>query len=282
MKTDTQQHNYNQKITIIIIITLSFLYTSLLFIIPTIKVQKHIKQHPFTEIKDPQIQPDFDSQEENLYATYSIIEIEGQNTFIAVPPELDNSKPISIVLYSHGSITYVNKDPNNKLMESLIPFSTYFVNNNYIFAASNEHSPAWGNESAISDMENTLAYILDKYNISDGNYKLSLLGYSMGGLSSMHYAWKHQETVHSIALIAPTIRHYEWSENEFNTIADIPIKIWHGTQDLNISVSNSQLFVTNAKKYDKEILLELLPNETHWIYKPKLKEDILEFYIRKY
>jgi len=269
-----QQHNKIINISFIIIFV-STLYTLLFFITPIIIIQKHISQYPFTDIKKPSVNLNTNLNEKTLFATYSIVNIKGQNTYIALPLQIDNSKPIRIILYSHGSTTYINKDSNNEVFKFLTPFSAYYANNGYIFAASNEHSPAWGNDNAIQDMENTLDYILKTYNIED--YELNLIGYSMGGLSSMHYAWKHPDIVNSIALIAPTIRHYEWSKEEFKAISNIPTKIWHGTQDKNIPSTNSIEFITLAKKYNKNIQIKLLPLKDHWNIKLSLKKDIFEF-----
>ena len=274
MDKPTSKRQTSYKFLIFLVLLLSFGCTYVFLIHPVVEYRDHIEEFPLSKLQEPQMP--FKSMELQKDSTYSIVEIEKQNTFIALPADVDNSRPINIVLYSHGSITSVTKDIDEEFIQFLISYATYFTDKGYIFAASNEHAPGWGSKSVLADMDNTLSYILDTNNIEE-DYRLNLLGYSMGGLSSFNYAIQSPDKVSSIALIAPTTRHNTWSGAEYTALKDIPIKIWHGTKDVNIFVGNSQNFALAAEKYDKEIQIELLQNETHWIKKITLKKSIFEF-----
>ncbi len=207
--------------------------------------------------------------------TESFEKISGQMAYIAVPTKIDTSNPPAIILYSHGSNTRVTSDTTNSFIKDLQKYGELFANNNFIFAASNEHDENWGNTASISDMLNLQQWIEQRYTTST---KLYLIGFSMGGLPTMHFTSKYPEDIVKIALLAPTTRTYEWTKTEVAKIKDIDIKIWHGTSDVNIGISSSRNFVKYMKNLGKEIALVELPMKTHFDVDAEYMDEILTFF----
>ena len=201
--------------------------------------------------------------------------IEGQPAYIAVPAPIDPENPPRIIVYSHGSNTEVTFDTNDEFMQDLHTYGVFFTENNYIFAASNQHGANWGNDESIQDNINLIAWIKERYDTQD---KVNMIGYSMGGLPTMNFASDYPERVNKIALLAPTTNSNEWNEERVAKIEDIDIKIWHGTADVNVGYSLSTTFVNTLESFGKEVELVTLEGKTHWDIHTEYMEDILEFF----
>ena len=200
--------------------------------------------------------------------------IEGQTAYIVAPTNIDENNPPSIILYSHGSNTRVISDMFDPFMMDLQEYGIYFAQYNFIFAASNEHDENWGNAASIADMVNLQELIEERYETSG---KIYMIGFSMGGLPTMHFVQKYPENIEKIALLAPTTRTYEWNQTEVNKIMDIDIKIWHGTSDVNIGIVNSRNFVQSLGKLGKEIELIEIEGKAHFDVDKEYMTDILTF-----
>ncbi len=100
----------------------------------------------------------------------------------------------------------------------------------------------------------------------------------MGGLPTMHFAQQYPENISKIALLAPTTRTYEWTQADADKIMNIGIKIWHGTSDVNIGISNSREFVRYMGNLGKEIPLVELSGKTHFDVDAEYMEDTLTFF----
>ena len=201
--------------------------------------------------------------------------IEGQTAYIVAPTNIDENNPPSIILYSHGSNTRVISDMLDPFMMDLQEYGIYFTQYNFIFAASNEHDENWGNAASITDMVNLQNWIEERYQTSG---KIYLIGFSMGGLPTMHFVQKYPENIEKIALLAPTTRTYEWNQTEVNKIMNIDIKIWHGTSDVNIGIVNSREFVEYLGNLGKNVELVELPGKTHFDVDKEYMADILTFF----
>jgi len=202
-------------------------------------------------------------------------EISGQTAYIAVPTTIDTSNPPAIILYSHGSNTRVISDMYDPFMIDLQGYGKYFGEQNFIFAASNEHDENWGNTASIADMLNLQQWIQTNYTASS---KIYLIGFSMGGLPTMHFATKYSENIAKIALLAPTTRTYEWNQTEVDKMANVGIQIWHGTSDVNIGYSNSVNFVRYMKNLGKDITLVTLEGKTHFDLDTEYMDQVLQFF----
>jgi len=201
--------------------------------------------------------------------------IEGQTAYIVAPTNIDENNPPSIILYSHGSNTRVISDMLDPFMMDLQEYGIYFTQYNFIFAASNEHDENWGNAASIADMVNLQEWIAERYQTSG---KIYLIGFSMGGLPTMHFVQKYPENIEKVALLAPTTRTYEWNQTEVNKIMNIDIKIWHGTSDVNIGIVNSREFVEYLGKLGKDVELVELTGKTHFDVDKEYMADILTFF----
>jgi hypothetical protein len=202
-------------------------------------------------------------------------EFEGQTAYIAVPTNIDTSNPPAIVMYSHGSNTRVISDMYDPFMIDLQGYGKYFGEQNYIFAASNEHDENWGNAASVADMLLLQQWIESHYTT---NGKIYLIGFSMGGLPTMHFAQKYPENISKIALLAPTTRTYDWTQADVNKIMNIGIQIWHGTADVNIGYSNSVNFIAYMKNLGKNIPLVTLEGKTHFDLDTEYMDQVLQFF----
>lgn len=202
-------------------------------------------------------------------------EFEGQTAYIAVPTSIDTTNPPSIILYSHGSNTRVISDMYDPFMIDLQGYGKYFGEQNFIFAASNQHDENWGNAASIADMLLLQQWIESHYTTSG---KIYLIGFSMGGLPTTHFAVKYPENIAKIALLAPTTRTYEWTKADAEKMANVDIQIWHGTKDVNIGYSNSANFVAYMKNLGKEITLVTLEGKSHFDLDTEYMDQILQFF----
>lgn len=218
-------------------------------------------------------------EEEEVYDGPPYLEvyetIEGQPAYIAVPAPIDPEDPPRIILYSHGSNTEVTFDTDDEFMQDLHAYGVFFTENDYIFAASNQHGANWGNDASIQDNVNLISWIKERY---DTQEKVNLIGYSMGGLPTMNFASDYPERVNKIALLAPTTRANEWNAERVAKIEDIDIQIWHGTADVNVGYSLSTTFINTLESFGKEVELVTLEGKTHWDIHTEYMEDILEFF----
>lgn len=237
---------------------------------------------PHTEISDqPQETEEVKKVEEKeeVYSGPPYLEfyetIEGQPAYIAVPAPIDPDNPPMIIVYSHGSNTEVSSNTEDEFMQDLHEYGVFFTENNYIFAASNQHGVNWGNDESIQDNINLINWIKEEYNTQEN---VNMIGYSMGGLPTMNFASEYPERVNKIALLAPTTYSEQWDEDRVEKIKDIDIQIWHGTDDVNVGYSLSTTFVDKLKSFDKEVELVTLEGKTHWDIHTEYMEDILEFF----
>lgn len=201
--------------------------------------------------------------------------ISGQLAYIAIPTNIDTNNPPSIVIYSHGSNTLVTEDTTDSFTQDLQSYGNLFTTKNFIFAASNEHGENWGNADSVDDMYNLLQWIQNSYPASNNIY---LIGFSMGGLPTIHFVEQYPENVKKIALLAPTTKSSEWNTSNISILDDIQIQIWHGTSDVNIPISSSRTFITNMKKLGKNITLVELQGKTHFDVDAEYMDDILSFF----
>ena len=201
--------------------------------------------------------------------------VSGENAYVVVPTNIDENNPPALILYSHGSNTRVISDMLDPFMMDLQKYGIFFTKYNFIFAASNQHDENWGNAASLADMKNLEQWINERYETSG---KIYLIGFSMGGLPTMRFAEQNVETVEKVALLAPTTRTYEWNQADVDNIADMEIKIWHGTSDVNIGISNSREFVRHMGNLGKTIEFVEIEGKTHFDVDTEYMEEILTFF----
>jgi predicted esterase len=196
-----------------------------------------------------------------------------QWAYIAYPLVIEVDTPPTLVVYSHGSNTNIINSVEDPFMKDMIMYGEFFTDAGYAFAASNQHGANYGSDESIQDMVNLIDWIEQRYKIQP---KVDLLGFSMGGLPTLYYAFKYSETVNRIALLAPVT--YVWGKDKYDALSEIPVKIWHGDADVNVGWSASKGFVDRGKTYGKTIELVTIEGGVHWDVDTEMKDDILDFY----
>lgn len=198
-----------------------------------------------------------------------------QQAYIAHPIEIDPANPPTIIVYSHGSITFITKDFTDPFMLDMRAYGEFFTANNYIFAASNEHGENWGNAQSVEDIRAMVEWIQTAY---DTQPEIYMTGHSMGGLPTFEYAFAYPDTVAKIGLLAPTTRPTIWTAAELALLNPMDVKIWHGEKDVNVGSFLSVNFKTAADAQGNLIDLVLIPDGDHWSVDTELKDELLEFF----
>jgi len=204
-----------------------------------------------------------------------IVEIEGQWAYIVVPAYIDIENLPTLVIYNHGSLTFVEEEMDEEFKCKLLEYGEAFTVHNYTFAVSNAHGVNWGSLDSINDNYSMYEYIKEKYGIQEGIYEI---GFSMGGLPAMNFATTYPELVDKIVLLAPTTRTGEWDKDRVEKIEGIDIKIWHGDSDINVGLVYTQNWVNKIESFGKDIDLVILEGQTHWDIDTEYIDEILEFF----
>ena len=207
--------------------------------------------------------------------TEELVEIDGQWAYILAPEPIDPDNLPRLIIYNHGSITSVKENLDKEFKNNLILYAEGLTPDNYIFAVSNAHGVNWGNLDSINDNYKMYQYIEEYYGIQENIY---MIGFSMGGLPTMNFATEYPELVEKIILLAPTTKISEWEEERVTKIANIDIKIWHGTADSNVKYIYTQNFVNRLKEYGKDIDFVTLEGKTHWDVDTEYVDQIIGFF----
>lgn len=208
--------------------------------------------------------------------TGMVVEIEGQDAYIAVPSTIDVKNPPKIVIYHHGSNTRVTSDLANDFMRNLSAYARIFTAHNFIFCASDAHGENWGNAESIQDNLNMVAWIREYYPTDP---EIDMIGFSMGGSTALRYVRYHPENVKKIALLAPRTTLFDWNKQTIRKLEHVDIQVWHGDADQNIPVSNSSRFVEHMGKLGKSIPLIILPGKAHFDVDTQYRYDVLFFFL---
>ncbi len=202
--------------------------------------------------------------------------IAGQQAYIALPRRPKRRLP-RIIVYSHGSNTTVTRDFNGPFMKDMRSYGRYFTRYNYIFAASAQHGVNKGSPEAIQDMVHLIRWIKKRYKTKR---KVHLIGFSMGGLPTFHFAFRYPDLVSKIAGLAPTTHPRDWHRKEYRSLRRLSIRIWHGTKDKNVPYRLSRYFARKARRYRVHIRLITIRGGKHYDVDNELKPKILAFFRR--
>jgi dipeptidyl aminopeptidase/acylaminoacyl peptidase len=204
-----------------------------------------------------------------------LVEIEGQWAYIAVPKPIDPNNLPRLVIYNHGTESRVEEDLDTDFKHDLTVYSKLLTPHNYIFAVSNAHGFDLDTPEAINDNYNLYMYIKEKYGIQN---QLYLFAYSKGGVTALNFTDKYPNLVSKIGMLAPRMRLYEWDRQRAQNLQEIEIKVWHGTNDVNVAYVDSIDFVEQMDKWGVEIDLIPLQGKTHWSINPEYFSNIVEFF----
>ncbi len=199
-----------------------------------------------------------DENANHFEKTFSINE---QPMYFAYPLEINIDNPPELVIYSHGQLRRITENLNEEYMKELRDYASLFASEGYAFAASNEHGDNWGDTGAMTDIQNTIQHF-EKENLEIHD-KIHLVGFSMGGLSSINFAVENPERILSITLLAPT-PNMNLKEEDIKKIHDIPINIYHGDSDVNIPLNNSIQYKELFKMHEKDVELQILEGLEHY------------------
>ena len=204
-----------------------------------------------------------------------MIPLNNQQTYISIPMRVDTQTPPNIVIYNHGDLEVIQDSVSGEFMQKLRSYSEVFTSNNYIFAASDIHDNESTDTILMEDINSVIDWIQENYTTSENVY---LIGFSRGGYTTTKYMLDNPENIKGVALLAPATYYTEWNKTKIDMIMDIPIKIWHGTDDVNIQFIHSQNFVNRLKEYDKTVELSEKEGETHYDVDDEYISEILEFF----
>ena len=201
--------------------------------------------------------------------------LDDQQTYVAIPMQVDTQIPPAIVIYNHGDLEELTDSVSTDFMEKLRSYAEVFASNNYVFAASYIHDNDSPSDVSLDDINSLIEWIQKDYTVSTDIY---LIGFSRGGYTTTNYVLEYSENIRKVALLAPATYYTEWAEEEVNTVMDIPIKIWHGTADVNIGIVHSEYFVERIEEYGKTVEISKKEGETHYDVDDEYIDEILEFF----
>ena len=209
---------------------------------------------------------------ENFFEKFPTVN--SQQTYVSVPMRVDTETPPAIVIYTHGDLEEVLASVSGEFMTKLRTYSKLFTSNNYVFAASDIHNNEL-TDASIRDIHSLIQWIQENYTSSTDIY---LIGFSRGGYTTTNYLLEYPEEIKGVALLAPATYYSEWGESEVNKIIDIPIQIWHGSEDVNIGIVHSYNFINRLEGFGKEVEIEEKEGKAHFDIDDEYISEILEFF----
>jgi hypothetical protein len=204
----------------------------------------------------------------------------GDICYVHIPkdwkPDVDNTK---VIIAGHGY---------NATIGFTTSMSGSLPDGGYIYAISNTHGNTWGNNQAISDLEEMRKWIVAH---CGGSEKVYLNGFSMGNLVALNYIARYRDKVRAhvgeigvcslknlydnatftasiqtaygvtrfadIPVIYDPIRNVE-------KYVDVPMMMWAGTSDTTVPHGlNTLPFVDKLSKLGGMVMYIEEPGETH-------------------
>lgn len=218
------------------------------------------------------------SQRRNLH--FSPVVNGGDVCYVHIPkdwkPEIDNTK---VILAGHGY---------NATIGFTTMLSNPFPDAGFVYGISNTHGNTWGNDQAVSDLDEMRKWIV-KY--CSGSEKIHLHGSSMGNLVALKYIAKHPEKVrkhvgeigvcslknlYDNATFTGSIQ-TAYGVTRFKDIPkihdpirntdqflSIPMMLWVGTTDTTVPHGvNTRPFADKVAKQGGQVMYIEEPGETH-------------------
>lgn len=204
----------------------------------------------------------------------NVVVIDGQPMYYAYPSQIQQESPPKLIIYCHGQLQRITEDLEDKYMLKMREYGEFFALKGYIFSASNQHDDNWGGKESLNDIKNSIEWFQKNLTISKDTY---IIGFSMGGRTAINYAVENPNNILAIALLAPTPRN-NLQKTDVEKLRSISIKIWHGTQDINIPFSTTTEYVKTFNKYGKEIEVIPVENADHFDIETVFMQDILGFF----
>lgn len=200
-------------------------------------------------------------------ATHTTPTLSGQACSVYIPGSDPGYPPILFLHQASGDQTFIDGS-------FMRPIVDYLTGRGFVCAASNLHGDNWGNDSAITDLENLLSH-LDSNSNADVT-RCYLVGLSMGMVTAASYirngtadvlavaslvgccdlAYTHDSPAFTAAVDAAYTDHAGYlaafNTRDPQTLAEngyfdsIPVGMWWGSSDTTAGASESQTFEATA------------------------------------
>jgi predicted peptidase len=119
-----------------------------------------------------------------------------------------------------------------------------------------------------------LEHVVAQYRID--TKRIYLMGASMGGRGVLYLAYKHPDRFAAVAALCPWATNTDWAQ----ALKDVPMWIFHGDQDKQVHISESEDMVKALKATGNDVKFTILPGRGHDIAEifemPALIEWILQ------
>lgn len=200
--------------------------------------------------------------------------IEDQQAYIAYPRTILKDEPPAIVVYYHGSTQQITTNFKQEVMKNMRIYGEFFANKNIAFLASNQHGDNWGNKVAVEDTRKLIAWVKQRYLTSGTVY---VFAFSMGGMPAMRHVIMYPKEVKRIALLAPAQQVETYTAAQIKLFRQVPLKVWHGTSDVNVPYWVTEELQTYFKKYDVPLEVVKLKGKTHWDVDTEYRQGVYEW-----
>ncbi len=174
-----------------------------------------------------------------------------------VPKNYDASKEYQLIVYLHGAGEIGNDNSmqikNNMLFETLV--SDEYIDEHPCIVVAPQSDQWWGGSQLVTVMS-ILDDISSKYNID--SERQVLIGYSMGGGAVWDMLFLYPNYFDAAVPIASVSTSGSWE-----SIKNIPIWIFHATDDSTVSVDSSREMYNAMLSVGGNVFMTESPNGGH-------------------
>lgn len=202
----------------------------------------------------------------------------GEQCYVAFPKTIKESNPPAVVIYYHGSTQRITTNFSEEVMKNMRTYGAYFTEKNIAFLASNQHGDNWGSKTAVEDSRALIKWVNEKYKTSGVVY---VLGFSMGGQPALKHVILYPKEVSRIALLAPAQQVETYTVAQIKLFREVPLKVWHGTADVNVPYWVTEQLVTYFKKQNTPITVVTLKGKVHWDVDTEYSEDVWKWFTQE-
>jgi predicted esterase len=196
---------------------------------------------------------------------------------VYLPDNFDKKKKYPLMIFLHGS---ASDETNIRGFLSLVP-KDFIAVGPYGRGKSN----AFSKDNAQDDIAEVIKAVGEDYSIDTS--RILLTGFSMGGYGVYRTFYETPKKYRAIAIFsgAPNIgSHYAPANlapdftNEKNLVSfgNVPIFIFHGEKDLNVSLQSTKDFADKLKSVGALVELQIEPGKGH----SQPGNEILEIYMK--
>ncbi|HIZ16095.1 MAG TPA: dienelactone hydrolase family protein [Firmicutes bacterium] len=167
-----------------------------------------------------------------------------------VPKNYDASKSYQLIVFLHGAgesgADNISQITNNKLLDTLI--SDEYIDAHPCIVVVPQSTLGW-NSSEIITVMNILRYVEYEYNIDDE--RQVLIGYSMGGAGLWDMLIRYPDYFDAAVPVAAA----GLASGDLESIKDIPIWIFHATNDDTVDVEYSRTMYKELTDIDANVFM---------------------------